>query len=415
MDKGRVGTFRQARHWKFGWFYGIGIAIVLTGTACKNEEPRAAPQPPRGAAAPAARPVKVARVLELPVERTVSALGALAAADQATMGVKVPGRLAHITVDVGSVVRRGQGIAQIEPRDYELRVQQAEAALAQVQVRLGLAPGSTTDRVDPERTGTVRQARVTLDEARNHQQRLRALFEQGIIPQAQVDAAEAAYKVAQSRLEDAVEDIRNRQALLAQRRSELDLARQQLADTTVIAPFDGTIQDKRASVGEYLAAGAPVANLVRMDPLRLRVEVSEREAPSVRIGQSVRVTVEGEGQVSTGKVARLSPTISQQNRMLMVEAEVGNNGLLRPGAFARAEIVVDAHSKAITVPTRAIVSFAGIDKVLVVEAGKTVEKPVTLRQRTEEWSEVVKGVNVGDMVVVDPGNLQAGQPVTIGE
>ena len=86
------------------------------------------------------------------------------------------------------------------------------------------------------------------------------------------------YKVALSRYQDAIEEIRNRQALLAQRRSELSLARQQLADTAVYAPIDGIVQEKRASVGEYLAAGAPVVNIVRMDPLRLRAEVPERDA-----------------------------------------------------------------------------------------------------------------------------------------
>jgi RND family efflux transporter MFP subunit len=152
-----------------------------------------------------------------------------------------------------------------------------------------------------------------------------------------------------------------------------------------------------------------------MEPLRLRAEVSEREAPSIRVGQPVRVTVEGEAQVSTGRIARLSPTITPQSRMLVVEADVSNNGTLRPGAFVRAEIVVEAHSKAVTVPTRAIVSFAGIDKVLVVEQGKTVEKTVTTRQRNTTWAEVTKGVAVGDLVVLDPGNLQAGQAVKISE
>src|SRR5678815_4566856 len=102
------------------------------------------------------------------------------------------------------------------------------------------------------------------------------------------------YKVALSRYQDAIEEIRNRQALMAQRRSELSLARQQLADTSVYAPLDGVVQEKRASVGEYLAAGAPVVNIVKMDPLRLRAEVPEREAKNVRSGQNVRVTIDGD-------------------------------------------------------------------------------------------------------------------------
>lgn len=352
----------------------------------------------------------------MPLERTTVALGSLAAFDQATISVKVPGRLRSITVDLGSLVQRGQLIAQIEPQDYQLRVQQAEAAVAQARVRLGLPTTGTNDNIDQEQTSLVRQASVLAEEARANRDRLVSLLEQGITPRAQVDTAEASYKVALSRLEDAREEIHNRRAVLAQRRSELEIARQQLADVSVHAPFDGAIQEKRASVGEYLAAGAPLATIVRMDPLRLRAEVPEREVPNVRVGQTVRVTTEGDPNVYTGRIARLSPTITPQNRMLMVEAEVKNtDGALRPGSFARAEIVTDDRGMSLTVPTRAIINFAGVEKIIVVKDGKAVEKPITTRRRTTEWTEVVSGVTVGEVVVLEPGNLQSGQAVTVVE
>jgi len=309
-----------------------------------------------------------------------------------------------------------QLIAQIEPQDYQLRVQQAEAAVAQARVRLGLPATGTNDNIDQEQASLVRQARVLADEALANRDRLAALLEQGITPRAQVDTAEASYKVALSRLEDAREEIHNRRAVLVQRRSELEIARQQLTDVSVYAPFEGAIQEKRASVGEYLAAGAPLATIVRMDPLRLRAEVPEREVPNIRVGQTVRVTTEGDPNVYTGHIARLSPTITPQNRMLMVEAEVKNaNGALRPGSFARAEIVTDDRGMSLTVPTRAIINFAGIEKIIVVKDGKAVEKPITTRRRTTEWTEVVSGVTVGEAVILEPGNLQSGQAVTVVE
>jgi RND family efflux transporter MFP subunit len=203
--------------------------------------------------------------------------------------------------------------------------------------------------------------------------------------------------------------------LVAQRRSELALARQQLADTAIHAPFDGAVQEKRASIGEYLGAGAPIATIVRMNPLRLRAEVPEREAQQVRIGQNVRVTTEGDPNVYLRRIARLSPIITPQTRMLIAEAEVANDGSLRPGLFARAEIVIDESTIALTIPTKSIVTFAGIEKVVVVQNGKALEKQITTRRRIGEWTEVVGGVAVGEMVVIEPGNLQSGQPVTIVE
>ncbi len=386
--------------------------LLLTGAiACKSDYPasgKAATGDPKSQP----RQVKTVKVAEMPIGETVIVNGNLAAFDRTTVGMKVPGRLQTITIDLGSVVHKGQVIAQLEQEEYKLRVQQSEAALAQARARLGLSPDGADDRVSAEETGTVRQAKAVLEDAKLKRDRAAKLVQQGITPRAEYDTVDSEYKVAVSRYQDALEEIRNRQGLLAQRRSELSLAKQQLADTIVYSPLEGIVQEKKASVGEYLAAGAPVVDIVRIDPLRLRVDVPERESHAIKNGQSVRVTVEGDPDSYLGYIKRLSPTITEQNRMLSVEADVRNNGRLRPGAFVKAEIVTNQTASAVTVPPGAIVTFAGIDKVIIVEGGKALEKAVTLGRRGSDWVEIKAGVNVGQAVVVDPGNLQSGQPVS---
>lgn len=392
----------------------ILLPTIVSSIACKSGYPVSAKNN-AGADTRDARTVKTTRASEVAMEQTVTVTGTLAAYDQATVSAKVPGRVKSIAVDLGSVVRQGQIIAQIEQQDYQLRLQQAEAALAQARARIGLSPEGTDDRVDLEKTGTVRQAQALLDDSKLRLDRAQNLFQRGVLPKAQLDGAEADYKVAQSRYQDAVEEIRNRQALVVQRRSELEIAKQQLADSSIYAPFDGVVQEKRTSVGEYLAAGTPIANVVKMDPLRLRAEVPERESRNVRLGMSVRVMLEGDSNVYTGKIARISPTITAQNRVLIIEAEVHNNGQLRPGSYARAEIVSDVNNMALAVPPNTVVTFAGIDKVILVQDGKALEKPVTIGRRTEQWVEVLSGLKAGDLVIIDPGNLQSGQLVSISD
>ena len=389
------------------------MLAALFFASCKSDYQASTRQGQGRVADKPARQVKTATVAETPFGETVTANGTLAAFDQTTVSVKVPGRVRAISVDLGSVVSQGQVIAQVDPEDYRLRVQQAEASLAQARARLGLAPEGTDDRIDPEQTATVRQARAVLDEARYSRDRAARLVEQGVIAKAEFDAATATFKVAEGRYQDAYEEIRNRQGILAQRRSELALARQQLKDTAVIAPLNGIVQEKRTSIGEYLAAGAPVVNIVRMDPLRLRAEIPERESHTVHSGQDVRVTVEGDTNIYVGKIMRLSPVIAEQNRMLVVEADVRNNGKLRPGSFAHAEIVTNDAKMAVTVPNNAIVTFAGIEKVIVVQNGKALEKPITTGRRNTDFTEIVAGINVGEKVIVDPGNLQSGQAVEV--
>jgi RND family efflux transporter MFP subunit len=394
----------------------IGVlvaALASISTACKSGYPASASQ--GGGKNSAARQVKTTRVVEMPVGQTVTVNGTLAAYDQTTVSVKVPGRVKMISVDLGSVVKRGQMIAQLEPEDYKLRVEQAVAALQQARARLGLAVEGNDGKFDPEQTATVRQAKAVLNQAKFDRDRASKLVEQGVIARAEFDSVDAAYKVAQGRYQDALEEIRNRQGMLAQRQSELSLAQQQLIATSVYAPLDGIVQEKRTSVGEYLAAGTPVVNIVKMDPLRLRAEVPERNAHTIRSGQNVRVTVEGDDNVYQGQIKRLSPTLSEQNRILVVEADVRNNGKLRPGSFAHADIVTNDSSMAVTVPSKSVVVFAGIEKVIMVQNGKAVERPITTGRRINEWTEVLAGVKVGESVVVDPGNLQSGQPVSVVE
>jgi len=389
----------------------LSIVAISFLASCKSDYPASAKQSSPGGKT--ARQVKTTAVVESPFGETVTANGTLAAFDQTTVSVKVPGRVKTIAVDLGSVVSKGQVIAQLDSEDYRLRVQQSEASLAQARARLGLAPDGTDDNVDPEKTATVRQARAVLDEARVARDRAAKLVEQGVIAKAEFDTATATFKVAEGRYQDAYEEIRNRQGVLAQRRSEVALARQQLKDTAVVAPLDGIVQEKRTSSGEYLAAGTAVVNIVRMDPLRLRAEIPERESHTVKPGQNVRVTVDGDSNVYVGQIMRLSPVIAEQTRILVVEADVRNNGKLRPGSFAHAEIVTNDSKMAVTVPNNAIVTFAGIEKVLVVQNGKALEKPITTGRRNGEFTEIVSGVNVGEKVIVDPGNLQTGQDVQV--
>ena len=361
-----------------------------------------------------ARPVKLVAAAESTTDRRVNATGTLAADESVILGTKVAGRIAEIAVDLGSRVRQGQVVARIDPTDFKLRVDQAVAALQQARSRLGLPAEGTDDRVVAENTAVVRQARAVLDEARLTRERFEQLWERQFVARAQLDTAVSALEVAEGRYQDALEEVRIRQGVLLQRRSELELARQQLADTVVAAPIDGAVAERRTSVGEFLAAGAPVVTLVKVHPLRLRIAVPERDAAGVVIGQAVMVTVEGAAGEHRGRVARISPSIVEQNRTLLVEAEVPNpSATLRPGAFARADIVVAGAVRVVTVPAESVVTFAGVEKVLTVSKGKTAEVRVQTGRRLGEQVEIVNGLTAGQQVVQRPGNLVGGQSVAV--
>lgn len=363
-----------------------------------------------------AKQVKLAKSEARRLIQTVTAPGTLAADEQATLSFKVAGRVSEIKVDLGSQARKGQVIATLETTEFKVRFQQAEAALQQARARLGLPPQGDDDSIVAENTSLARQARALLEEAKANRERTVQLVNQGIQSKAELDRVESAYKVAESRYQDAFEEVRNRQAVLLQRRSELAIAQQQLVESTLYAPFDGAVRERSASLGEYLNTGAPVATFVRLHPLRLRVETPEREAQGIKVGQSVRVMVEGDNQQSySGRVARLSPAFQEQSRTLIIEAEVDNQqGKLRPGSFAKAEIRTAETSDVVMVPSTAIVTFAGIQKVFLVKDNKALEKSVVVGRREGDWV-VVEGLDADAPVVLSPGTLVSGQPVSISQ
>jgi RND family efflux transporter MFP subunit len=359
--------------------------------------------------------VSVIRVERKPLDRAVTVNGTLAAEEQVMLSLKVTGRLEELLVDLGSPVRRGQVIARLTPTDFELRLRQAEAALQQSRARLGLDPAGEDDSIEIERTSLVRQAQAALDEARRQRDRFDTFVKRGISARADLESADSQLQIAEGRYQDALEEVRNRQAILAQRRSELALARQQLEDTSLKSPIDGVVRERHAFAGEYRSAGSPIVTVVRQHPLRLQLAVPERAAANLRVGQVVRVTVEGDAEAYRGRVARLSPAIAEGTRTLAIEAEVPNEqGRLRPGMFARAEIVTD-EALAIVVPHSALVVFAGVEKVLLVKDGKVHEQRVRTGRRVGDQVEIVDGIATGDVVITAPGGLADGTSVRISE
>ena len=370
--------------------------------------PVSANEPPR----PVAVEVQTARLENVP--EVITATGELLAEESATISAKVAGRVQALRVDLGSVVREGEVLAELEKEDYALQVRQSEALVEQMRARLGIASAAHDDVV-PEQTATVRQTAANLSDARLLFDNTSKLFKEGVVSKLDYDRAQVNLQAAEARYQASLEEVAGMRAQLSERRAQLALARQQLSDCTIRAPFSGAVTRRIASLGEYLAVNAPVVTLVRQHPLRLRLEVPERLAARVRLGQRIDVRLEGSGTVSGGRVVRLSPAIQAENRSLTIEGEIPNqNGLLRPGSFVEGSITVDERAKSILVPGEALTSFAGIERVFVVTGNVLDERVVKSGRRLSgERVEILSGLEAGDRVVRKANDRMAkGQRVT---
>lgn len=378
----------------------IALALLslsmLAACSSKNKEASTKADSKDESAAPIQ--VTTAPVVERSTNRRVEVVGSLEAEDEVTVSSQASGNLDEITVDLGSAVRRGQVIARIDQRELKLKVDQAEGTLHQAEARLGIKRG---EKIDPQKQPDVRLAFAALERARYDLNASSSLAESGDISKQQLDVYQKTVDQAEARYQAALENVRNLEAIIEEKRAALDLAKKQLTDTAIISPIDGVVKEKVASRGEYLQPGKPIVTIVQINPLRLKLEVPETFAAGIGRGQVVTLKVDSfPDREFKGVIKRINPSMDEKNRSLMAEGQVTNeSGLLRPGMFARAQIVSDKKGTALMVPEKAVVSLAGVNKVFVVDGGRAVERLVKLGARDGSLVEILEGIKSGERVI----------------
>ena len=343
--------------------------------------------------------VKSITVQLSPLPEIISANGELFAEELTTVSAKVPGRVVKLFADLGSLVKAGDVLAEIEKTEYEFRVRQSEATVDQIRARLAIA-NRPDEEFDAERTATVREALAALKEARFIFDTTARLQKEGVVSRIEFEKAQVRRDGSEAHYSAVLADVMQLRAQLSERRATLALARQQLDDCTIRAPFTGAVTRRPTSVGEYLPINAPILTVVRQHPLRVRLDVPERLAARIARGQAIEVRLEGAPVVRIGRVVRLSPAIEVQSRSLLVEGEIPNlDGVLRPGSFVQGSITLNSASQGIVVPRNSVVSFAGIERSFVVKNGVLEDRIVKTGRRLDpDLIEILEGLKPGDHI-----------------
>jgi RND family efflux transporter MFP subunit len=383
-------------------FSGIFLAFGLLLTSCSGPYGQGGPAAAKTEPAPLS--VKTLAVASTTLPEVISANGELFAEEQTTISAKVPGRVQKLYADLGSVLKAGDIVAELEKTEYEFRVRQSEAAVDQIRARLALS-NRPDEEFDPARTATVREAAAALKEARFIFETTGKLQKEGVVSRIEFEKAQVRRDGVEAHYAAVVADVMQLRSQLSERRANLALARQQLDDCTIRAPFSGAVTRRPSSPGEYLGINAPILTLVRQNPLRVRLEVPERLAARVERGQMIEVRLEAAPVVRTGRVVRLSPAIEAQGRSLVIEGEIPNtDGVLRPGSFVQGTITLNPNAQGIVVPRDAVLGFAGTERAFVVKNGALEDRIVkTGRRLDNDRIEVLEGLSAGDRLV-SPAN-----------
>jgi len=334
---------------------------------------------------------------------TVRSQGGLVADELTVIGARAAGRVAEVAVEVGQRVQGGDVLVRLDDTELALRVEQSAAQLGRARAALGLDASEDDDAVDVATAPEVLREQARVEEARTQLERLRVLFARSAISRTDLDAAVASLAVAEATLASARQQVEEKIAIVKVQRADLALARETCSQAVVRAPFDGLVQSRHGSApGASVREGDALVTLVRIDPLRFRGTVPERQALKLREGQPVTVHLDGATTPIKTTVARIAPVLDETSRTLLFEADIPNpDGLLRSGLFAQADVVVDAESQALVVPISSVLEFAGTQKVWLLEPGGRGPRSVPVRtgRRHKGLVEIVSGLSSGDQVV----------------
>jgi RND family efflux transporter MFP subunit len=362
-----------------------------------------------------AQPVKVEQVKEESIRRTIEVVGTLAAEDEVTISAEAEGRVSRILADLGDRVVAGQPLVELDREKNQYSVDQQTAAFARALAKYGASDIKNLPAI--EDTPDVQKASAELVQAKQAAERAQELGRRSLLPKQAIDDADATFRAKQAAYNSALQNAKDLRADIDASIASMKLAERQLRDTSIRAPFDGYVQKRLISLGEYVKMQAPVMSVVRMDPLKVTAEIPEKMAPWVHVGQAVELRVDAYPDLAVaGKVSRISPAVNTTTRAFSFEARVPNEkALLKPGTFARVHIESGKVDQVMTLAYSALQYRYGVNRVFVLNGDRLAAREIKVGDRVGDRIEVVEGLKAGETIAVtDVDKLVDGLKVAAG-
>ena len=352
-------------------------------------------------------------------------------AQQAAIFSKVSGYIRRIHADRGDFVKAGQLLVEIDDLELRAAVDQARAALLTGEAGFEVARSTLEgNRANLEnQQANLTKARAVADNDARQAERLKTLFERGLVAateydnartnaessRASVQAALAQLRVAEVQIATAQSQVHLAEAQVQSYRAALQLAETNLANTRLLAPFSGYVSQRNLDPGGTVSAQSAGTNtasvgiltLQDIQTVKVQVEVPERNIARVRVGSPVRLTVDPyRGETFAGSVARVLHSLDPRTRTMGVEVEIPNpDGQLKPGMFARVEVLVENRPAVLTIPGEAVRLGEAQPTVMVVRDGVVEAVPVELGASDARGVQVQKGLVEKDQVILQGKDL----------
>ncbi len=316
--------------------------------------------------------------------------GTLVPARTVNIFSKLTGQVKSVLADVGDTVQAGRLLLQIDTRELNAQLRQAEAALQVVR-----------DQAEQAEIA-VETAKINLDLAQKTYDRIKMLADAGAVSQSQFDEAQNKLDLARKQYESAQKQYAIATgSALEQARAAVNTVQVQLSNGEITSPITGVVTNRNINPGEMAAPGVALLTLADTSSLKLQGTVSEALVPLLAVGQKVKVAVTVlPGKIFEGEIAQLGPVAATTGQYFPIEIKIKNPGELKAGMTARA-VLRTGGERGIVVPQSAVKTGNGRSYVFVVKPDGTVKKRfVTLGPTNESQAVVVSGLKKGERVAV---------------
>ncbi len=326
------------------FLHGV-LALVLVLQSCSKEEK--ANQPASQGAQRMGLSVEALVLQTDKIEDKIFSTGTLLPNEEVEIRPEVSGRVVALNFEEGSRVKKGQVLAKIDASELNAQLKKLK----------------------------VQEKLLQSEESRQKQ-----LLD--------IDA------VSQEEYDIALNQLNTLEA-------EVDLIQTQIAKTNILAPFTGVIGLRYISEGGYVSPSSLIASIQQIDPIKVEFSVPEQYVGDISEGSKVNFHVTGLGDTYSAQVYAVDAKIDVNTRTVRVRARSSNpNNVLKPGAFAKVEVVLKTFDNAILVPTEAIVTELEGQKVFISRGGKAKSQRVKTGIRTERVVQITEGLEPKDTVVL---------------
>jgi RND family efflux transporter MFP subunit len=424
----------------------LALVALATVTAGCDETPAVKAD---RAAGPAIARVEVVNPGRATIRRTTEQPGQIEAYEMTPIYAKISGYVRKWNVDIGATVTRGQVLAVLSDPELDAEAQQKMATVEEFQAKLAQAAAfekvaradlaSAQARLIEVRAGTKR-ADADLVRGQAEFNRVERLVGEGAVTPSLLDETRSKLKSSEAARDEVYAHVKTAEAAVLQAEAMLEKARSDVSAATasikvarfdaqrvealreyetIVAPYDGVVTHRQVDVGELTEPGShgqPLFTVARADVVRIMVSVPEMYAMEINPGDRVLVRLQAiPGHNFEGKVSRTSWLLDAKNRTLRTEIDVPNpKGILRPGLYAYATVIVEERADVLSVPTSALVRQDSQTYCVAVVDGRAVHKPVVVGLDDGTRAEIRSGLQGNEAIVkAYASSLADGQSVAV--